>query len=155
MHDELYRSCAHRVEVSKDACGEPLCSQDALAHVARVSKHVQNTMPQLCFCKNICHQTAVDEDRAMVPKERVESPLIPCAAGRQGRQPQLDCGSGNSRTRFAWSGPLDCRGARTCHPVFVGGIVPGRSVAGVVTLLDGVAIAVASGYCFSSQGLKE
>ena len=36
-----------------------------------------------------------------------------------------------------------------------GGIVPGRLVAGIVTLLDGVAIAVASGYWFSSQGLKE
>ena len=35
------------------------------------------------------------------------------------------------------------------------GIVPGRLVAGIVTLLDGVAIAVASGYWFSSQGLKE
>ena len=35
------------------------------------------------------------------------------------------------------------------------GIVPGRLVAGIVTLLDGVAIAVASGYWFSGQGLKE
>ena len=35
------------------------------------------------------------------------------------------------------------------------GIVPGRLLAGIVTLLDGVAIAVASGYWFSSQGLKE
>ena len=35
------------------------------------------------------------------------------------------------------------------------GIVPGRLVTGIVTLLDGVAIAVASGYWFSSQGLKE
>ena len=35
------------------------------------------------------------------------------------------------------------------------GFVPGRLVAGIVTLLDGVAIAVASGYWFSSQGLKE
>ena len=35
------------------------------------------------------------------------------------------------------------------------GIVPGRLVAGFVTLLDGVAIAVGSGYWFSSQGLKE
>ena len=35
------------------------------------------------------------------------------------------------------------------------GIVPGRLVAGMVTLLDGVAIAVASRNWFSIQGLKE
>ena len=77
----------------------------------------------------------------MVPKERVESPLFSCVAGRQGRQPQLDCGVVAILVRYSlgpagWTAGLQEPLTRLLDD----GIVPGRLVAGIFTLLDGVAI---------------
>ena len=85
-------------------------------------------------------------------KRGVESPLFPCVAGRQGQHPQLDCGCGNFGAKFTWSTE---RLQELVTQFLDRGIVPGRLVAGIVTLLDCVAIAVASGYWLSSEGLKD
>ena len=91
----------------------------------------------------------------MVSKERVESPLFLALQGDK-----------DDNRSWAWEVSILVRDSLGLARWTAGlqepvthfsddGIVLGRLVAGIVTLLDGVAIAVASGYWFSSHGLKE
>ena len=72
-----------------------------------------------CCCRNItCHLTAATRPGCGAEREGGRPSFFTCTAGRQRRQPQLDCGSGNPRAGFARLGPLDCGVARICHPCF-------------------------------------
>ena len=107
-------------------------------------------MPLLYCCKNnICHLTAVTRPGCGAERERVESTFSPALEGDKDDNRSWTAGVAilvrDSLGMARWTAGLQ-------EPVtqFLD-----DGIAGIVTLLDGVAIAIASGYWFSSQGLKK